>query len=338
MKVGSLFSGCGGLDLGFINSGFEILWANDFDKDACKVYRENIGEIIQDDIINIDINQLSDVDVITGGFPCQPFSNAGNRLGTSDERGNLFFETLRFVKRFRPKVVLFENVRGILSIKNKTGNKLINDIVSILENIEDDLGYNVKFKLLKSSDYDVPQNRYRVFIIGIRNDLNIDYHFPSPVIQKDISKLTVSNIILNGNKKGLKNHEHWELSPQQKIMVEHINEGGSWKDVPYEVLPDRFRKIRDNIKKYRSPNFYRRFARNEINGTITAAAQPENCGIIHPIEDRRYSIREIARIQSFPDDFEFNNKSLPNNYKVIGNAVPPKMAEHLANSIKEQIF
>lgn len=336
MKVGSFFSGCGGLDLGFIHSGYNIEWANDFDINACNVYRENIGEIIEGDIKNLDIKSLSKVDVITGGFPCQPFSSAGNRLGVEDNRGNLFFETLRFVKKIKPKVVVFENVRGLLSSKNQTGNLLINDICEILSNIDNEVGYDVKYKLLLASDYDVPQNRYRVFIVGIRKDLKKEYFFPNPILQTDISKLTVSNIIRNTD--GLTNLETWELSPQQKILVEYIKEGGSWKDVPYDVLPDRFKKIRDDVKKYRSPNFYRRFARNEINGTITASAQPENCGILHPLENRRYNVREVARIQSFPDNFTFNNKRVEMNYKVIGNAVPPKLAFYIANSIKDQIF
>jgi DNA (cytosine-5)-methyltransferase 1 len=336
MKLGSLFSGCGGLDLGFHNSGFQIEWANDFDNDACSVYRQNLGDIIEEDITKLSLDNLKKVDVITGGFPCQPFSSAGNRLGVEDNRGNLFFETLRFVKKFKPKIVLFENVRGILSIKNKDGNKYIDDIVDILTNIDNEVGYNVKYKLLLSSDYDVPQNRYRVIIVGVRKDLNQHFSFPEPIIQNDISNLTVSKIINNTD--NTLNNQHWEFSPQQKQMVQYITEGGSWKDIPYEVLPDRFRRIRDNIKFYRSPNFYRRFARNEINGTITASAQPENCGIIHPLENRRYTIREIARIQSFPDDFKFDENKIVNNYKVIGNAVPPKMAEHIANQIKYQFF
>jgi DNA (cytosine-5)-methyltransferase 1 len=124
-------------------------------------------------------------------------------------------------------------------------------------------------------------------------------------------------------------------------MVAHIPEGGSWKNVPYEILPPRFKKIRDNMKKYRSPNFYRRFSRNEINGTITASAQPENCGIIHPIHNRRYTIREIARIQTFPDTFTFiddSSKNVVAMYKVIGNAVPIKLAFEIASAIKSQVF
>ena len=124
-------------------------------------------------------------------------------------------------------------------------------------------------------------------------------------------------------------------------MIAHIPQGGSWKDVPYEELAPRFQRIRDNMQRYHSPNFYRRFSLDEINGTITASAQPENCGIIHPLHNRRYTIREIARIQTFPDDFLFIDDSLKNitaMYKVIGNAVPPKMANAIAKSIMTQVF
>ena len=334
MKLGSFFSGCGGLDLGFKQSGFDIQWANDFDQHACEVYSKNIGEIFHKSILDLKFEELSPVDIITGGFPCQPFSTAGNRLGIDDHRGNLFFETLRFVKHFKPKVVVFENVRGLLSIKNNQGGKLIDDMVEVLSNIDGEVGYNVQYKLLKSSDYEVPQNRNRVFIIGVRNDIKKTFHFPES-IHSDLD-LSVNNIITN--LKGLKDQKHWQLSPQQSRMIPYIKEGGSWKDIPYEVLPERLKKIRDNIKFYRSPNFYRRFSRSEINGTITASAQPENCGIIHPLEDRRFTVREIARIQSFPDNFIFELSNIQNSYKVIGNAVPPKLAEHVARAIKNQIF
>src|SRR5699024_1289816 len=125
----------------------------------------------------------------------------------------------------------------------------------------------------------------------------------------------------------------WKLSPQSQELVQWIPEGGSWKNIPYDKLPERLKRIRDNMKKYHSPNFYRRFSRMEINGTITAAATPENSGMIHPIENRRYSVREIARIQSFPDDYIFVGSSISSKYKVIGNAVPPRLAQIIGESI-----
>ena len=264
-----------------------------------------------------------------GGFPCQPFSTAGNRKGTDDDRGNLYLDVIRVIKAKRPKVVIMENVRGLLSMKNKDGSKLIDTIVSILENVKP--GYVVKYKLLKASDYDVPENRFRVIIIAFRKDLNVNYHFPKPTT-KDYKKLTLRHI-LNVSEDTPNQNEVWDLSPQSQKLVNHIPEGGSWKDIPYDLLPDRLKRIRDNMKRYHSPNFYRRFGRDEINGTITAAATPENSGIVHPIENRRYTVREIARIQSFPDDYVFVGSSIPAKYKVIGNAVPPKLAEIIGDSV-----
>lgn len=333
-NVVSLFSGCGGLDLGLKQAGFNIIWANDFDKSAVEIYKYNIGNIIQGDIREIDENDIPECDVIVAGFPCQPFSSAGNRLGINDERGNLYLECLRIINAKKPKVVIFENVRGILSSKNNDGSLLVNSIVDMLESIQP--GYTVKYKLLKASDYGVPQNRYRVVFVAFRNDLEVNYEFPEPTYSNDDERLTVGSII-NVPKDLDNQNEVWELSPQSKALIPFIKEGGSWKDIPYEKLPLRLKKIRDDMKKYRAPNFYRRFARNEINGTITAAATPENCGIIHPLEDRRYSVREVARIQSFPDDFVFIGESIPNKYKVIGNAVPPLLGKSIGISIKDKL-
>lgn len=329
----SLFSGAGGLDLGLIHSGFNIVFANDILKPAIENYRYNIGDVCEADITKLNEKELPDADVVVGGFPCQPFSNAGNRLGTEDDRGNLYLDIIRIIKEKQPKVVVMENVRGLLSMKNKDGSKLIDTIVYLLENAG--LGYKVNYKLLKASDYGVPQNRYRIIIVGIRRDLGIDYKFPEPTI-KDYEKLTVGEA-LKGVEKVKNQNDVWELSPQSKELVKYIPEGGSWKNIPYDKLPDRMKRIRDDMKRYHSPNFYRRFGRNEINGTITAAATPENCGILHPIEDRRYSVREIARIQSFPDSYEFIGSSVSSKYKIIGNAVPPKLGEVIGKSIIEQL-
>lgn len=330
----SLFSGAGGLDLGLIKAGFNIVWANDIYKPAVENYRHNIGEIFEADITKIDPSNLPNCDVVVGGFPCQPFSSAGNRLGTFDDRGNLYLDCIKIIKEKQPKIVIFENVRGLLSIKNKDGTKLIDTITYLLENSGQ--GYAVTYRLLKASDYGVPQNRYRVIIVGIRNDLGFEYHFPSPIEENPIN-LTVGEALKNIDENTPNSKDIWKLSPQSQNLVQYIPEGGSWKNIPYEYLPDRLKKIRDNMKLYHSPNFYRRFSRNEINGTITAAATPENSGILHPTEDRRYSVREIARIQSFPDDYEFIGSSIAAKYKIIGNAVPPKLSEIIGTSVIEQL-
>jgi DNA-methyltransferase (dcm) len=334
-KLISLFSGCGGLDLGFEQAGFEIVWANDFDKDAQAVYTHNIGNIDKRDILDVKEDEIPNGDILTAGFPCQPFSNAGNRKGVHDSRGMLYKECLRIIEKKMPKVILFENVKGLLSTKYIDGQKLIDVIISDLESMNQ-IGYDVTYQLVNASDYGVPQNRQRVIVIGVRKDLKIKFAFPKPLKKENLSLRYVLDI-----PDGVQNQIDWQLSPQAMDMINHIPEGGSWKDVPYEELAPRFKKIRDNMKRYRSPNFYRRFSLDEINGTITASAQPENCGIIHPIHNRRYTIREVARIQTFPDDFIFVDDSVRNitaMYKVIGNAVPVKLAKIIAESITQQVF
>ncbi len=245
----------------------------------------------------------------------------------------MYLECLRIVREKSPKVVLFENVKGLLSSKHQNGMRLIEVIKSDLEN----LGYNVVYKVVDASDYGVPQRRERVFLVGICRDQNRAFVFPS--VQEDKSKLTLEHILKIPE--NVKNQKYLPYAPKAQAMVGMIPEGGSWKDIPYDKLPGRFRRIRDDMKKYHAPRFYRRYARNEICGTITASAQPENCGITHPTENRRFSIREVARIQTFPDSYAFiddTTKDIVAMYKVIGNAVPCDLAYVMASAIKEQVF
>lgn len=331
----SLFSGCGGMDLGFKKAGFDIIYANDFDSDAQAVYSLNLGKIDKRDILSVGEDEIPDGDILTAGFPCQPFSNAGNRKGVHDSRGMLYKECLRIIKKKMPKVIVFENVKGLLSTKYIDGRNLAEVIVEDLSNMKG-LGYNVVHQLVNASDYGVPQNRERVLFVGVRKDLGITFQFPQ---KQDKKKMTL-RYVLDVPEDAINNID-WVLSPQALEMIRYIPEGGSWKDVPYEHLAPRFQKIRDNMKKYHSPNFYRRFSRDEICGTMTASAQPENCGIIHPTENRRYTVREVARIQTFPDDFKFltdTPRNITAMYKVIGNAVPVTLAYNIASAIMEQVF
>lgn len=337
IRLVSLFAGCGGLDVGFEQAGYTRVWANDFDKDAQLVFRQNLGEIDGRDILDVPAEAIPDCDILTAGFPCQPFSNAGNRKGVHDSRGMLYQECLRIIEKKKPTVVLFENVKGLMSTKYIDGRHLIDVIAEDLEKI-DETGYTVVHGMYNASDYGVPQNRHRLILVAVRKDKKIT--FTPPEVQKDRSKLTLRNVIFDIPAE-VPNQVDWQFSPQALSMIAHISEGGSWKDVPYDELAPRFQRIRDDMKRYRSPNFYRRFSRDEINGTITASAQPENCGIIHPIHNRRYTIREIARIQTFPDGFIFVDDSVKNitaMYKVIGNAIPPKLAYEFAMAIKKQVF
>lgn len=332
-RLVSLFSGCGGMDLGFLRAGYNIIYANDFDFDAQRVYERNFGNIDKRSILDVNEKEIPDCEILTAGFPCQPFSNAGSRKGVNDSRGNLYKECLRVIKEKLPKVVVFENVRGLLSTKDENGNLLINTIVNSLDN----LGYVSNYKLINASSYGVPQNRIRVIVVAFRKDLGKKFEFPKEQSRDGLNiGECISNIPID-----VPNQVDWPFSPQAMNLIEHIPAGGSWKSIPYEYLPERFRKIRDNMKRYHAPNMYRRFALTEIAGTITASAQPENCGIIHPLENRRLNVREIARIQTFPDDFVFftdDKKSVTGMYKVIGNAVPPRLAEIIGRSILAQLF
>lgn len=332
-KLVSLFSGCGGLDVGFEQAGFHRVWANDFDSDAQATFRLNLGDIDGRDIRDVPAKDIPDADIIIAGFPCQPFSNAGNRKGVKDSRGMLYSECLRIIKDKKPKVFLFENVKGLMSSKYIDGRNLVDVIAGDVE----DMDYVVTYRVVNAVDYGVPQRRERLIMIGVRKDLNVKFSFPQPTPISEKQKLKyVLDIPAS-----VPNQVSWPLSPQAMSMLPYIPEGGSWKDIPYDKLPPRLKRIRDNMAKYHAPKFYRRFGMDEINGTVTASAQPENCGIIHPILNRRFTIREVARIQSFPDDFEFYDSTLKEitaSYKVIGNAVPCKLAKAIATGIMEQVF
>ena len=391
LKIVSLFSGCGGLDLGF-SGGFSfyetqfpklptrIVFANDFDADAANCYNSN-PLLVQDgaacllkDIREVDAEAIPDYDVLLAGFPCQPFSNAGNRKGVNDDngRGTLFEECERIIKSKvdggkAPIAFVFENVRGILSSKMPSGITVPQEIKNRMEA----LGYNVSMQLVCASDYGVPQKRYRVLIVGIRKDIGtFDFGEMDKVVSSlnlpsekagNYERLMLGSILHNIDT--LPDGGCWEYSKSTQEMVNNIGPcshgadaskyfvdgftkdclpnsvfvGKSWKDIPYNLLTPRFKRIADDPVRYHAPNFFRRFAFGEINGTITASAQPENCGITHPIYNRRYSVREIARIQSFPDNYSFDSIPLQARYKVIGNAVPPILGWVVAQALINQI-
>lgn len=388
--IASLFSGCGGLDLGF-TGGFifmgkeyerldtEIVFANDFDPDAANCYNANplltadgIDCLLQD-IRTVNANDIPNFDILLAGFPCQPFSNAGNRKGVNDDngRGTLFEECERIIRAKiaqgnRPQAFVFENVRGILSSKMPDG---VTTVPNEIANRMHDMGYEMSMQLVCASDYGVPQQRYRVLIIGIDEQLGIgafnfdrmqqvvqENHIPSKSfgrdeelmlgwilqgvheVQDDVvwnySETTQRTVeLIGGCKHGMQALEFFTPGFKKTELPASLFEGRSWKDIPYELLSTRFKKIADDPKKYHAPKFFRRFAFGEINGTITASAQPENCGITHPVENRRYSVRECARIQSFPDDYHFGNIPLQSQYKVIGNAVPPVLGWVIAKAL-----
>ncbi len=328
--VVSMFSGCGGMDLGFVQAGYDVVWANDFDADACMTYKRNIGDIIHGDVTTLDVPDVQNLDVLTAGFPCQPFSNAGSRKGINDPRGQLYKQTFKFIEKLSPKVVVFENVRGLLSTKVENG-KLIDEIVDTLTN---SLGYHVMYRLVNFSHFGVPQNRIRVILIAIKDLEYLPYIFPEVEMNKD---LTLAKTLAGITDELPNQNELMKLNPQALHYGSMIPAGGSWKNIPYELLPERWKKIRDDMPRYHYPNFFRRYDLHEIQGTITAAFKPENAGVWHPVEDRIYSVREIARFQTFPDDFVFEGRNIKSKYQQIGNAVPPLIGRKIAEQIKNYI-
>jgi DNA (cytosine-5)-methyltransferase 1 len=386
IKVVSLFSGCGGLDLGILGNfkfreriydktKFEIVYANDFDPAAIKVYNANAKyfshDIVEKDIADLTDAEIPEFDFLIGGFPCQPFSNAGLRKGVEDSRGTLFSNAIEIFlssirKGKKPIGFMFENVRGILSSRMPDGTTIPDEIVKRMESF----GYSTNYKLIKASNYGVPSERYRLLIVGFLNELGyFDFNLLDEIVSEhnlpnqknDPYELFLGSILCDILENCPQKNEYWKYSPAGQKMVESIglcqdgaetlvkfrnkvplnkisvtiSQGRSWKNMAYNDMTPRFKKIWDDPKTYRAPNFYRRFALGEINGTITASAQPENCGITHPFEHRRFSIREIARIQSFPDDFVFPYTSISNAYMVIGNAVPPILGWVFAKSVEK---
>ena len=242
-RLVSLFSGCGGMDKGFEQAGFHRVWANDFDKDAQAVFQLNFGEIDGRDIRDVPVDEIPSCDILTAGFPCQPFSNAGNRRGVYDSRGELYLECLRIIEKKMPRVVVFENVKGLVSSRHQNGKKLIDVIQGDLE----ELGYTVNYDVVNASNYGVPQNRERLILVAFRNDLHKKFAFPP--VQMDKSSLTLRHIVMN-IPESVSGQVYWPYSPQAQSMIEKIPQGGSWKSIPYEDLSPRFQRIRDDMKRY----------------------------------------------------------------------------------------
>ena len=291
MRVVSLFSGAGGLDFGFIKAGHQILWANDLYRDAVETYQKNIGNhIVCEDISKISTSDIPDCDIVIGGFPCQGFSVANTKRHVDDERNVLYKQLLRVIRDKNPKFFLAENVKGILSIgKGKVFQMILDDFQSI--------GYNVQYRVLNAADYGVPQTRLRVIIVGVRKDVHFEYKYPSPTNSKD----------------GANGLPRW------------VSVSDALKDIPDPDLPNNLPN--HNYSKYKlSFNGY--IGHRPLNPdmpapTVTARGDDKGGVVIlpHPTAAHRMSCRELATIQSFPLDYEFqgNRSSV---YRQIGNAVP----------------
>ena len=318
----SIFSGCGGLDLGFHLEGYKTIWANDFSEWACNSFRSYFGDvIIHKDITKIDPytdKSIPDCDIILGGFPCQDFSIIWKQPGLEGKRGGLYRNFLDFVVAKKPKAFVAENVKGLLTA-NK--NKAIETIIKDFEAIEP--GYVVKPHLYNFADYGVPQFRERVLIVGIRVDTGFDFKHPLPTHGEGRNKPYVTaGQALEGALDAKHNNEHINSADKTRRMLQLIPEGGNFTDIPQD---------HELYVKGMISHVYRRIRRDEPAKTIIAAGGGGTWGYHYP-EPRALTNRERARLQSFPDEFKFDG-SITEVRRQIGNAVPPEGVKLLARRL-----
>ena len=320
-----LFAGAGGLALGLEEAGLHHVMLNEFDHTACDTLRNNRPNwnVIEGDIHTIDFSQYQGkVDVVTGGFPCQAFSYAGKKLGFEDARGTLFFEWARAVKEIQPKICIGENVRGLLSHEN---GKTIKGMIDVLT----ELGYTVLTpQVLKAIYYKVPQKRERMILVGIRKDISTEFYYPKP--SRHI--FTTKDALKKGSLYDCDVPEsEGEKYPEKKRKVlDLVPPGGYWRDLPVDIQ-----------KEYMKGSFYlgggktgmaRRISCDEPCLTLTCAPAQKQTERCHPDETRPFTVREYARIQTFPDSWKFAG-SMTQQYKQIGNAVPVNLAKEIGYSI-----
>lgn len=325
MNIISLFSGAGGLDLGFEKAGFKTIWANEYDKEIWETFEKNFPNTTLDkrSIINIPSSEIPDAIGLIGGPPCQSWSEAGKLKGIEDHRGQLFFEFIRVLRDKKPLFFLAENVSGMLASRHKEA----------LENIKNhfiDNGYDLSFQLLNAHDYKVPQDRKRLFFIGFRKDLNMKFQFPKGFSKKRFLKDVIYDLKDN------------VLSAKDK----NYTNGDECKIANHEYMTGGFSTMfmsRNRVRSWDEPSF-----------TIQAGGRhaplhpqapkmqfvEQNKRIFVPQSEhlyRRLSIRECARIQTFPDTHKFYYNNLSTGYKMVGNAVPPNLAYFLAKKIIEDL-
>ena len=325
-----LFAGAGGLALGVEEAGFDTLGLVEFDADACDTLKANrpSWNVIHDDIANVsnkDLEKLfnikkGELDLLSGGAPCQAFSYAGKRLGFEDTRGTLFYHYALFLQKLQPKMFLFENVRGLLT---HDGGKTYKTMLKVFE----DAGYVTDKQILNAWDYGVAQKRERLITIGIRKDLcnQINFEFPKkhdykPVLKDILQDVPESPYTPYGEKK--------------RKIFEMVPPGGYWKDIDQEVAKDYMKSCwymgggRTGI--------LRRMSMDEPSLTVLTSPSQKQTERCHPLEARPFTIRENARCQSFPDEWVFCG-SIGSQYKQVGNAVPVNLAYEVAVQIKKAL-
>lgn len=316
LKVASLFCGCGGTDVGlagdfdflgrhYDSNSMEIVYANDIDDNACDIFRQNFNiEPDNRDIREVKADELPEFDILTGGFPCQSFSIVAQnpkRLGVKDERGKLFFEMCRILRERQPKCFIAENVKGILTANKKSAFPLI------LKEFEES-GYDVQYRILNAADYRVPQKRERVIIVGFRKDLKVHFAFPNAEIENED-----------------------DYTPLKKVVEKQVDEKYFFSE----------RAVAGMMRKRESMNKGRAQDVNKPCNTVGAHLAKVSLNSTDPVlmEDsryRRFTPREVARIQSFPDEFKLVGSEAA-QYRALGNAIPPVMFWHVAKAVSEKL-
>ncbi len=328
MRVISLFSGAGGLDLGFEQAGFTIAMANEYDKTIWATYKKNhVAPLIQGDIRNItDKDFPDDIDGIIGGPPCQSWSEAGSLRGINDSRGQLFYDYIRILQKKQPKFFLAENVSGMLANRH---SEAVKNIINLFEKS----GYNVSITLVNAADYGVPQDRKRVFYIGFRKDLNIKFEFPKPTTPNIEQKLTMKNVI-------------WDLKDSAVPALPKNKTNGKLEILNHEYYIGSYSTIfmsRNRVRAWDEQGFTVQASGRQCQLHPQAPKMKfisHNKRVFVPGKEdlyRRLTVRECARLQGFPDDFEFIYEDVDTGYKMIGNAVPVKLAFCVAKAIKNSL-
>jgi len=311
-------AGGGGLSFGLIKSGFTPILLNDNNNDCCKTLKKNHPEanIICNSMDKIDYSKYIDkIDLLTGGVPCQSFSQAGLRKGLEDPRGDLMLKFIDILNLVKPKLFMIENVKGLLTHENgETIKKIINALNK--NNL-----YNITYKCLDASKYDVPQKRERVFIVGVLKNINHSFEFPEESINKKILKDVLVNVPISN---GLKYNQ------EKEKLFKMIPQGGCWVNLP------------ENLQKEYLGNSYNsgggkrgilyRLSMEKPSLTLLCTPSQKQTERCHPLEERPLTIREYARIQTFDDDYEFVG-SINSQYKQIGNAVPVELAKHMGKAL-----
>lgn len=325
-----LFAGAGGLALGLEQAGFDHIGLIEFNKPAADTLKLNrpSWNVINDDVANISSQNLEDyfhikkgeLDLLSGGAPCQAFSYAGKRLGLEDTRGTLFYHYAIFLEKLQPKMFLFENVRGLLTHDSGRTYKT-------MLNVFQEAGYTIQYQIMNAWSYGVAQKRERLITIGIRNDLidSVNFQYPQPHEYKPVLRDILSDVPESlGTRYSKKKEEIFKLVPP----------GGYWRDIPEDIAKD-YMKSCWYMEGGRT-GILRRLSLDEPSLTVLTSPSQKQTDRCHPLEPRPFTVRENARVQSFPDDWEFSG-TVGEQYKQVGNAVPVNLAFEIGKSIKEAL-